>query len=238
MSDNNESSPKRTNKRSHADAFSSTMTFASTNRPFQTTNNACACKPLMYKYLQRQRRTQDCVVRKSALNTAVREWILPVGAEPRLDFMPAHRFVYVRALPGRLQRIGSGIVGSASEEKSRVLEAWNQKSVWFVPDARTNCAVGWVQVKHTNDADDPTIVRRQTTYASLVIATLRRPPTDQQQQFARDEAADDRSAWNVRLQTICEQLLLQNKESSKSASISWKLNDEQAKIVIECMNEE
>ena len=112
------------------------------------------------------RRTQHrTLVRQSALSlpnvfsaattmahVSVWEWTLPLGAEPMLEFGngAVDRFIWVKRLSKQyqLQTIGTGVVGSAHEERGRRTLDWQEGQVWHVPSCDGN-AVGWILVEAT-----------------------------------------------------------------------------------------
>jgi hypothetical protein len=89
-------------------------------------------------------------------------WTLPMNAEPLIEYgnPNVHRLIWVKRLAASgtnststLKCIGSGVVGSASEEQSRISVPWTQGSVVHVK-SHARKAVGWVSSSPacTNDA--------------------------------------------------------------------------------------
>ena len=85
-------------------------------------------------------------------HVSVWEWTLPLGAEPMLEFGngAVDRFIWVKRLSKQyqLQTIGTGVVGSAHEERGRRTLDWQEGQVWHVPSCDGN-AVGWILVEAT-----------------------------------------------------------------------------------------
>lgn len=105
-------------------------------------------------------RTQDRTLvaqqqpKNDNVGVALWQWTLPLNAEPLLEFGNAnvYRLVWIQRLRQLstgvggvvLKSIGTGIVGSSSEESSRpILDDWNEGNVIFVP-SQNGKAVGWI----------------------------------------------------------------------------------------------
>lgn len=66
---------------------------------------------------------------------SVWKWILPLGAEPLIEFGSSARIVWVQRLPSQSQirSIGQGIIGSSDEEQTRKDLDWKEGGVYLVP---------------------------------------------------------------------------------------------------------
>lgn len=88
---------------------------------------------------------------------------MPVDAEPLVEFGSSHRLVWMQRMVGgsKLQSIGTGIIGSSAEEKSRRDLDWSEGSMYLVP-SNGGKAMGWIHTKDKessssseNDEDKP-----------------------------------------------------------------------------------
>ena len=74
--------------------------------------------------------------------------ILPVGSEPLVEYGSSHRIALVKSMPDNVEvkSIGTGIVGSAAEEKARQSVGWKADGGYVIP-SNGGKAVGWVCTK-------------------------------------------------------------------------------------------
>ena len=88
---------------------------------------------------------------------ALWQWTLPLRAEPLLEFgnTAIYRIIWVQRLGrGRaIKSIGTGIIGSSHEEKSRATLDWNEGDVLLVP-SNDGKAVGWIHEESSTSSDD------------------------------------------------------------------------------------
>jgi hypothetical protein len=136
-------------------------------------------------------------------------WTLPMNAEVLIEYgnPNVHRLIWVKRLASgttTLKRIGSGVVGSASEEQCRIAEPWAQGSVVHVK-SQARKAVGWVSSSasaSTNELDGG-IVAGTTNATPIVLYIAKVSLTE----GSTDEDQDER------LETI-RKLCLPNKMES------------------------
>jgi hypothetical protein len=165
----NEMTDKQSPREEAVDPFLKTMTFASGRRYLPS----CDCdecglirtseipEPIRravqeHKKWRKLRRSQVRQLLHRGRHVVLWRWTLPKNAEPLIEYgnPDVHRLIWVKRLaPGTvLKRIGSGVVGSASEEKSRIAMPWTQGSVVHVSSG-SRMAVGWVTSVVGNDSD-------------------------------------------------------------------------------------
>ena len=166
---------KRSNGTTHAThaSFLASMTFASSSQNLRLCDcDDCGEIPLdilaairEHKRLKLEtgplKRTQDRSLLKRDLNVGISVWnlIMPIDAEPLIEFGSSHRFVWIKRLPGQLMSIGKGIIGSSDEESSRAKLDWEEGCVYLVP-SNGGKAVGWV---HSTTTSNTTTSTKETT---------------------------------------------------------------------------
>lgn len=128
------------------------------------------------------------------------EWILPLHSEPLLEFGNPKmcRIIWVRKLrPGHcLKHIGTGIVGSASEENGRIDLNWKEKEVYLLFGTE-NKAMGWI-VECLNETKDTL-----QSPAELVIAKI--PLADSE--TSPQERGKGQDPAKVGLDAVCRRIL-------------------------------
>jgi hypothetical protein len=80
---------------------------------------------------------------------------MPPGAPPFTEYGNTHRFIFVEHKPKNriVKSIGKGIIGSSSEEGSRLEESgWEEKNA-FLYRSNGGKAIGWVNDKLPDDKD-------------------------------------------------------------------------------------
>ena len=155
-SSNNGTNQASSGHRLDQDAFLSSFTFASGDFGRQCDCDDCGAIPeaVMAKIREHKRkriidiplkRTQarELVLRDDGV--AIWTLTMPRNAEPLVEFGNSHRFLWIKRLPhgSILKSIGTGIVGSADEEKSRAVLDWKEGNVYFIP-SNGGKACGWV----------------------------------------------------------------------------------------------
>lgn len=218
--------------------FLSSMTFASKAASYGSCNcdecflpagssmipSTIANAVLNYKRQRPLKRTQDRVLVKRQDEISIWEWVLPLRAEPLLEFGSSHRLVYVKRLPGTLQTIGQdGIVGSKQEEESRLLLDWKQGDVIF---AKSNGgrAVGYVHARKTVNDDE----NEESVHATLLICKV---PDKKETPRRENENRLLIPSWDDRIRNLAVDMLREIPEETTTRILS----DTQTKIVIECM---
>lgn len=91
------------------------------------------------------------LVKRHSNSMSVWKLTMPHNAEPLLEFGSTHRIVYVQRkhTDASLLSIGTGIVGSSDEAKTRRFIDWKQGSAYFVP-SNGGKALGWI---HTGEGE-------------------------------------------------------------------------------------
>ena len=134
-------------------------------------------------------------------------WILPHQAEPLVEFGSSHRIVWVSRLPseGSIFSIGTGIIGSSDEEKSRTRMDWKDGGIYLVP-SNGGKAVGFVY--HASDSSE-----QGSGHAELKIAKIPQEMLIDSQgkesvvHFSKDDAAPYHRLWVNSLEEKCRDLL-------------------------------
>lgn len=183
------------NEQKEADSFLQSMTFAGKR---QRHLGACDCdecgvtpggfvlpneikeaidrfkrtKSTLKRTQERQLVRQEAVkIGEESAMFSIWKWTLPSEAEPLLEFGNNHRIVCVQRLGGILQHIGTGIVGSSSEEDGRfLLESWTVGSS-HVLASRQGKAVGWVH-ENENETTGPAVLYMIKIPPSAIHANL------------------------------------------------------------------
>ncbi len=78
--------------------------------------------------------------------------VLPPGADPLREYGSSHRIIFVERFPRDriVKSIGKGIIGSSNEEKSRMVEHWQERCAYFY-GSNGGKAIGWVNDKLDSD---------------------------------------------------------------------------------------
>ncbi|GAX16924.1 hypothetical protein FisN_5Hh301 [Fistulifera solaris] len=210
------------NQKEETDAFLQSMTFArKRDRHF----GACDCdecgvtpggfvlpneikeaidrfkrtKGTLKRTQERQLVRQEAVkIGEETVMFSIWQWTLPSEAEPLLEFGNNHRIICVQRLGRKLQHIGTGIVGSSSEEDGRyTLESWAAGSA-HVLASRQGKAVGWV---HENDNE---------TMVPAVLYMIKIPPS------AIHANMDKSVGWCRMVRNICQRALVLKEQCESS----------------------
>lgn len=84
------------------------------------------------------------------------EYILPVNAEPLIEYGVYPRIVYLESIDETsiLQTLGTGIIGSAAEESERKELNWKKRNAYYVP-SNDGKAIGYVHTvpKHHTEGN-------------------------------------------------------------------------------------
>ncbi|GAX25218.1 hypothetical protein FisN_5Lh301 [Fistulifera solaris] len=163
---------------------------------------------------ERQLVRQEAVkIGEETVMFSIWQWTLPSEAEPLLEFGNNHRIICVERLGGKLQHIGTGIVGSSSEEDGRhILESWTAGSA-HVLASRQGKAVGWV---HENDNE---------TTGPAVLYMVKIPPS------AMHANIEGTVSWCRVIRDICQRALA-SKEKCESSD-GAPLEAQEAKELLE-----
>lgn len=137
---------------------------------------------------------------------SVYEWLIPVHAEPLIEFGNSHRLVWVKRLPkySQIQSIGMGIIGSSTEEKGRLNEDWEEGSIYLVP-SNGGKAVGWVHVDlQAGDnrlISDTETALRETNDVGPVLLRIAKVPTAAID--ASHVEGNEEAHWSEKIRRIC-----------------------------------
>jgi hypothetical protein len=118
------------------------------------------------------KRTQDRkLIQRDQGGMAVWNLVMPLDAEPLVEFGTSHRLVWAKRLPesSSIKAIGQGIIGSSHEEQNRIKLPWREGKVYLVQSSGT--AVGWVHIARERCQDgsvEPTV---DTNFTSLADET-------------------------------------------------------------------
>lgn len=217
----------RENEKQETDAFLQSMTFADKKR--QRHLGACDCdecgvspggfvipneiKDAIDRFKRTKsslKRTQERqLVRQEAVQIgdqtvmfSIWQWTLPSEAEPLLEFGNNHRIVCVQRLGGLLQHIGTGIVGSSSEEEGRYsLESWNAGSAHILA-SRQGKAVGWVHESSTERT------------GPAVLYMIKVPPS-----AIHANMEGDTDNWCRTVRDVCQRALSLTKQCQSSEGV-------------------
>mmetsp|Transcript_5148 Transcript_5148/g.6228 ORF Transcript_5148/g.6228 Transcript_5148/m.6228 type:complete len:244 (-) Transcript_5148:813-1544(-) len=96
-------------------------------------------------------RTQKRVLVTRESGISVWELVMPLDAEPLIEFGNSHRIIFVKKLKkgSIIKKIGKGIVGSSDEEKSRQCALWSEGKCYLLP-SNGGKALGWTHEKDTS----------------------------------------------------------------------------------------
>ena len=148
-----------------SDSFLSSMTFASQAHTRQCDCDECGGlveipAPIMAAMQRKRqkmtlRRTQERSLVYREEGIAVWELVMPVDAEPLVEFGSSHRLVWLQSMnsENQLRSIGTGIIGSSDEEKSRKDLDWKEGGMYLVP-SNGGKAMGWVHAQKTKESSD------------------------------------------------------------------------------------
>jgi hypothetical protein len=196
------------------DSFMSTMTFASGAQQRQCDCDECGVVPIFFQEAIRKhkrqrvetgplRRRQDRSLVHREQGLAVWNLVMPIDAEPLVEFGSSHRLVWVKRLPDYsvLKSIGKGIIGSSDEEKSRTALDWKEGMVFLVPSGGK--AIGW---EHT--AAHAVATHQQPSHAVLFVIKI---PQDQLPQERIELSDAEEHSWVKVAQYHCQKALEQAK---------------------------
>ena len=158
------------------------------------------------------------LVNREPNGVSVYSWILPHLAEPFVEFGSSHRIVWVAHLPseGAVFSIGTGIIGSRDEEKSRTRMDWKDGGLYLVP-SNGGKAIGFIY-RASNSSE------QGSRHAELKIAKIPQEMlTDGDEKgsvvrFRTGDAAPD-SSWAKCLMEKCREIL----ESERTRSLTDEL---------------
>lgn len=166
-------------------------------------------KSTLKRRQERQLVKQEAVkIGEETVTFSIWQWTLPSEAEPLLEFGNNHRIVCVRRLCGKLQHIGTGIVGSSSEEDGRYsLESWTVGSAHMLA-SRQGKAVGWVH-ENVNETTGPAVLYMIKIPPSAIHANME----------------GNTESWCRRVRDICQRALVLEKECESSEGVPLELQE-------------
>lgn len=150
--------------------FLASMTFANGNNDLGCDCDECGVPlpaPIMEAVHKRKREllesrplfsTQERSLISRQDGISIWKTVVPVGADPLIEFGQSHRILWVKHLHSKTRHIkciGEGIIGSSSEEESRKQMDWEQGDIYLVK-SNGGKAVGWTHC--SNKANDKSAV--------------------------------------------------------------------------------
>lgn len=151
--------------------FLSSMTFANGNNDLGCDCDECEVSalpaPIMEAVRKRKREillarplfsTQERTLISRQEGVAIWKTVVPVGAEPLVEFGQSHRILWVKQLESQkchLRSIGEGIIGSSDEEESRKQLDWEKGDIFLVK-SNGGKAVGWTHCLNEGKKIDDT----------------------------------------------------------------------------------
>jgi hypothetical protein len=182
------------------------------------------------------KRTQDRkLIQRDQGGIAVWNLVMPLDAEPLIEFGTSHRLVWVKRLPesSSLKAVGKGIIGSSHEEQNRISLPWREGNVYLVQSSGT--AVGWVHtarqtcqddsVETTGDTDSTSAADQtpETIYprglATFIIVKI--PPEKLESAPLEDDKVQRiKASWVDVARSVCKKSV---KESQQDQTLPWEL---------------
>jgi len=187
------------------------------------------------------RRTQERSLVRREQGITVWELTMPVDAEPLVEFGSSHRLVWLKRLvgDGKIQSIGTGIIGSSDEEKSRKDLDWNEGSFYLVP-SNGGKAIGWIHTtnkassassndneKNDNEGGD----ERPTGPAVFQIVKI---PADKLLSTDGNEpetAEDEEQHWTQCFSRLCLKVFIENTDSEKKKPRYYVFGEDDSSIL-------
>jgi hypothetical protein len=148
------------------------------------------------------RRTQDRSLINREDGIAVWRTIMPIDAEPLLEFGQSHRIVWINRLDDdscQLRSIGQGIIGSSDEEKSRKNLDWEEGDMYFV-ESNGGKAVGWTH--------------------NTTTETLESHPS-----------SDSSDRWSAIFLRLCKEALINQKRDEGNQTAAYKFQSKDCAIL-------
>jgi hypothetical protein len=124
--------------------------------------------------------------------------VLPVRSEPMVEYGNSHRIVLVKHMAEgvEVKSIGTGIVGSAAEEKARKSVGWRAGGGYVIP-SNGGKAVGWVVCTSKDDSlnEESSAV---TESASVEVVIIKATP----EAMAKDGGDESVKSWTKTIRKI------------------------------------
>jgi hypothetical protein len=216
-----------------SDSFMSSMTFSSAA---QGGGAGCDCDecgiavpgPILKAMREHKRqkletgplkRTQERILVCRQDGLTVWKWTMPLDAEPLIEFGSTHRLIWLEKLPGRLQSIGTGIIGSSDEEKTRNVLDWEEGDIYLVP-SNGGKAVGWIHSAESKaESSVADKVESEPQPQPQTVPTLRGHAILQTVKIPIGAIATanpvTQEGWVFILLQICQNILEKNKDNDK-----------------------
>lgn len=103
--------------------------------------------------------------------------MVPVGADPLVEFGQSHRILWVKKLDSKtchIRSIGEGIIGSSSEEESRKQLDWEEGDIYLVK-SNGGKAVGWTHCLNKQEIEKSADSTEANNKDSSVSSSVRKP---------------------------------------------------------------
>lgn len=241
-----------------SDSFMSSMTFATKEfrRDLDCDCDECGLIPevppsILASLRERKRRKlEECPIKRtqvrelvrrappsfgpSGSNIAIWQYTLPQGAEPLVEFGSSHRIVWIQRLPQgcNLRSIGTGIIGSSDEEKTRVDLDWQEGSIYFVP-SNGGKAVGWIH--HRDVIEDSSSETKMKTGGHAVLQIAKIPSGNVKDVKFEEDIHKAPPDWTSCLLQVCLRVIHKmeaaeappSNSKSESPPLFYKFNDDE-----------
>lgn len=122
---------------------------------------------------------------------------LPVGSEPMVEYGNSHRLVLVKSMSDNVEvkSIGTGIVGSAAEEKARQSVGWKADGGYVIP-SNGGKAVGWMCTKKDDEIEESS-----TGSASVEVLIIKATP-DALSIIEKDDEEESGKNWTKAIKEL------------------------------------
>jgi hypothetical protein len=175
------------------------------------------------------RRTQDRSLINREDGIAVWRTIMPIDAEPLLEFGQSHRIVWINRLDDdscQLRSIGQGIIGSSDEEKSRKNLDWEEGDMYFV-ESNGGKAVGWTHNTKTDVDKDSSAA--STGHAMLQIVKI--PLSRMTETLESHPSSDVSDRWSAVFLRLCKEALINQKRGEGNQTAAYKFQSKDCAIL-------
>eukprot|EP00563_Minutocellus_polymorphus_P021087 CAMPEP_0197718062 /NCGR_PEP_ID=MMETSP1434-20131217/2366_1 /TAXON_ID=265543 /ORGANISM="Minutocellus polymorphus, Strain CCMP3303" /LENGTH=258 /DNA_ID=CAMNT_0043302669 /DNA_START=24 /DNA_END=800 /DNA_ORIENTATION=- len=156
---------------------------------------------------------------------------LPVGSEPLVEYGNSHRIVLVQHMSKgvEVKSIGTGIVGSAAEEKARTSVGWNDGGGYVIP-SNGGKAAGWVC---TTKDDKDELSDGNVSVDSVDIVVIKAT----HEALVDDDGDESAKSWTKAIKKIFNEELPTNDNDGESAVPSSVETKELARTCIAALQQ-
>jgi len=162
------------------------------------------------------RRTQERVLLTRENGISVWELIMPLDAEPLIEFGYSHRIIFVKTLKKAsvIKTIGKGIVGSSDEEQNRQRVSWSEGKCYLIP-TNGGKALGWIH------GQDPAFEEKVDGHAILYYIKITLDALEDQNEKEEENAT---SEWVKKIRDIFRKVL-PIEENAKGSNVKKNEQD-------------